>query len=76
MGIAITFLQVGSCGFALLHGTTVVGDGPGSRMDPFVFCTHTNLVSCGACGGGATTYDVSIIAAFPCLGTHSWLLPW
>ena len=76
MGDAVTFLPVGSCGFALFRGTTIIGDRHGSPMDSFVFHTHTNLVFCGARGCGATTYEVSVIATFPCLGTHSWLLPW
>lgn len=76
MGDAVTFLQVDSCGSALFRGTAVIGDGHGSPTDLFVFHTHTSLVFYGTHGCGATTYEVSVIAAFPCLSTHSWLLPW
>ena len=76
MGDAVNFLQVGSCGFALFRNIAIVGDGHGSPTDSFVFHTHTSLLFYGPRGCGATTYDVSMIASFPCLGTHSWLLPW
>ena len=75
MGDEVTFLQVGSCDSDLFRSTTIVGDGHGFPMDSFVFRTHTSLVSYGACGCDASAYDVSMIAPFPCLGTHSWLLP-
>lgn len=72
----VTFLQVGYCGSALFRDTAIDGDGHGSFADSFVFHTHTILVFCGACGCFATAYDGSMIVAFLCLGTQSWLLPW
>ena len=71
----VTFLQVGSYGSDLFHGIVVVDDGHGSFVDSSIFHTHTILVFYGACGCGVTTYDVFMIATFPCLGIHSWLLP-
>ena len=59
----------------LLHGIAAVDDGHGSSMDLFVFQTHASLVSCNARGCGAIAYDVSMIAAFLCLGINSWLIP-
>ena len=77
VGDVVTFLQVGSCGSTIFSCVlVVVGDGHGTLVDSFVFCTHTILVFCGACGCGVTTYDVTMIVTFLCLGTQSWLLPW
>ena len=65
VGFAMTFLQVGSCGSALLHDTSFVSDGHSFCVDPFVFHTHTSLAFCGA-----TTYEGSMIVTFFCLGIH------
>ena len=44
MAFGVTLLQVGSCGFALLHGTLVGGDGHGLSIALLSFHTHTIFV--------------------------------
>lgn len=66
----MTFLQVGSCGSALLHGTFVGGNVHGSFVDLFAFRTHTIFVFFGAWGCGMATCEGVAMAAFFCKGTH------
>ena len=60
----MTFLQVGSCGSALLLDTLVDGDGHGSFVALFAFRTHTIFIFFGAWGCGVAKCEGVMMAAF------------
>ena len=64
----MTFLQVGSCGSALLLDALVDGNRHGFFVSLFTIHTHTFFVFFGAWGCSMATCDSSVIATI--LGNH------